>query len=251
MGNEPWAAQMPPGIAELLEELTSYHQVILAIISRRAVDDLEMRVPATILVGNNGLQVRGLSLDFEHPMAVRLRAELASVRDRVAQAISQWPSARIEDAGYIVTVHLHALAVAEQRAVTSAIRRSLTGLGTVLGLRSGKGCLDIHPRCGWSKGDALSFIRHELHAEENPCICIGKDRLDESIFLANQTGINIRVGWTDRTMAGYFVGDPIQLVPLLARLVRVLPHRTAIVEHAAALLDNGHPPAFWHQSPAG
>ncbi|MBZ5726690.1 MAG: trehalose-phosphatase [Acidobacteriia bacterium] len=239
IANSPSTTQVPLATAELLQELTSFRQVTLALISGRSVDDLALRAPApAILAGNNGLEIRGPGLDFQHPVAVRLRPELARARDRAVQAISRFRGAWIEDKGLTVSVHYRGAARADESAIAIAVRRAMAGFGIALGLRSGQKCLDIHPRCGWSKGDALQWIRRQLRAEDALCNCIGDDRTDEPMFFANQGGINLRVGWADRTAAGYYVTDSLQLAGVFAHLARALPRRLRVAAHAASTRES-------------
>jgi trehalose 6-phosphate phosphatase len=219
----PSTAQIPLATVELLRELTSFRRTTLAIVSGRSAGDLTTRTRfSAILVGNNGLEAVGRDFRFEHPDATRLRRELAKAQALATEAVSPWPDARVEDKGLTVTVHYRAVPAAHQRNLTVAVRRRLAGSLTGLSLRASQKAIDIHPRCAWSKGDALTWVRRQVGAEEMPCICMGDDRVDESLFLANPDGINIRVGRADRTAANYSVADPLALIGVFAHLARTL-----------------------------
>jgi trehalose 6-phosphate phosphatase len=189
-----------------------------------------------VLAGNNGLEVRGGGLQFQHPTAFRLRGALASARDCVAQAVGQVPGVWLEDKGLTITVHYRSVPAPQQRAVALAIRHCFATFANGLALRAGRKAIDIHPRCDWSKGDALRWIRAQLRWQEAVCLCVGDDRLDEPMFAANQDGINIRVGWSDRSGAGYWVRDPLELIGVFAHLARVsVPGAAAATVSAARL----------------
>lgn len=236
--DSPSDVRVPLAIVELLSDLRSSRRTSIAIISGRSVDDLASHAPGpAILAGSNGLEVRGPELEFRHPLAVERRPELEKARDRVAEAISRWPEAWIEDKGLTVSVHYRSVRPRYQSAVACAVRRALSSCGVAIGVRSGKKVLEIHPRCGWSKGDALSWIRSRIGAETTPCVCIGDDRMDEAMFAANPEGVNIRIGPDDRTLAGYCVRDPLGLVGVLACIARAMRAETAPDHSPGALLQ--------------
>ncbi len=221
--DSPSEVRVPLAIVELLSDLRCGLRTSIAIISGRSIDDLALRAPGpAILAGNNGLEVRGPGLDFRHPLALERRPELEKARDRVAEAISPWPDAWIEDKGLTVAVHYRSVRPTFHSAVACAVRRALCSCGISIGVRSGKKVLEIHPRCGWSKGDALMWIRRRLGAEATPCVCIGDDRMDEAMFAVNPAGVNIRIGAADRTLAGYYVRDPLGLVGVLGHIARAM-----------------------------
>lgn len=232
----PSAIRVPLAIVELLSDLQASRRVSVAIVSGRALDDLEWRAPVpAILAGNNGLEIRGPGMEFRHAEAAACRPELEAARDRVERAIARWPEAWIEDKGLTITVHYRSVAPAWQKAVVFAVRQSLASSGMPLGVRSGKKALEIHPRCSWTKGDALQWIRAELGMESAVCLAMGDDRMDETMFEANPGGVNIRVGPADRSAARYTVRDPLEVAGVLACAARVMRGRGVVVSRGVRI----------------
>jgi trehalose 6-phosphate phosphatase len=228
IADSPSAVRVPCAIAELLDDLRGSGRAEVAVISGRSLRDLENRAPVTaILAGNNGLEIRGPGFDFQHPVAVQRREEIERARRQISESIVRWPEAWIEDKGLTITVHFRAVDTQFQPAVASAVRRAIASCGLTVGARAGKKCLEIHPRCGWTKGDALDVIKKRFADPESVVLCAGDDRMDETMFRANPDGVNILVGPADSSVAEYSVTDPLGMAGVLAAISRSFRRATA------------------------
>jgi trehalose 6-phosphate phosphatase len=236
IADTPSAVRTPLAIVELLSDLQASRNAPVAIISGRSLDDLESRAPVpAILAGNHGLEIRGPGMEFRHPVAADCREEIESARERVERAIARWPGAWVEDKGLSITVHYRAVLAPFEKAVAFAVRQSIASSGMRLGVRAAKKALEIHPRCAWSKGHALKWIRARLGLDSAMCLAMGDDRMDEAMFEANPDGINIRVGAPERSYAEYMVRDPLALAGVLACVARAMRGQSAgvLVQGAA------------------
>lgn len=223
IAGSPFGLTIPPAMLAVLNQINNAGRASLAVISGRALDDLAARVPIpAVLAGNHGLEIRGPGMEFEHPEASRLAPRLAEASAALAGEVSRWPGAWVEDKRLTVTVHYRQAAGRDQAPILLAVRRQMGRYGLTFGLRAGKKAIEIYPRVGWKKGTAMQWIRERLQLEGQPCLCIGDDQTDESMFTTNADGLNIVVGYDGRSAARYYVTDHLELVAVLAHLAGIL-----------------------------
>jgi trehalose 6-phosphate phosphatase len=215
----PFGGAIPPVILEALRRLLQSGRVSLSVISGRALGDISSRValPA-VVAGNHGLEISGPGMEFEHPDARRLAPLLAEAAAGLARAVTPYRGAWVEDKRLTLTVHYRGACGRDQCAILPAVRREMGRFGLTFGMRAGKKAIEIYPRIGWQKGSALCWIRERLGLEGEPCLVLGDDQTDESMFTANAAGPNISVGFSERSAAGYFVREPLELVELFGHL---------------------------------
>lgn len=224
----PVGLTIPPLMLEVLRQFVASGRVSLAVISGRALDDLASRVPLpAVLAGNHGLEIRGRGMEFEHPDARRLAPLLADANEALAATVVRWPGAWVEDKGLTLTVHYRQASGRDQAAILPAVRREMCRFGLAFGMRAGKQAIEIYPRVGWKKGSALRWIREHLGLESEPCLAVGDDQTDESMFTANADGPNISVGYNERSAARYYVMNHQELAALLAHLAGAVSYRAA------------------------
>jgi len=132
------------------------------------------------------------------------------------QTIARWKGAFFEDKRLTAAVHYRNVEVREQVELVRAVRRCMSGYGTQFGMRIARKAVDIRPRVAWGPGSCLNWIRESLHLESCPCICIG----DESMFPADTGHLNVRVGLTGTSFAGFRAADVLEVVALLAHMER-------------------------------
>jgi trehalose 6-phosphate phosphatase len=222
LADSPSSVVVRMAMMEILNQLVQSDRVKLAVVSGRALTDLAARIPLpVILAGNHGFEIRAPGLEFEHPEARRLRPQLATAQQQIRHAIAHIPGAWVEDKGLTATIHYRGVTASSQAAVVLAVRKCIGQFGATFSMGAGKKAIEVYPRCGWNKGAALSWIRQRLDLQDCPCICIGDDRTDESMFAVN-AGLNIRVGQTDRTIAQYWLADNVEVMDVLAHLAHTM-----------------------------
>lgn len=219
----PSAAAVPAVITEVMHQLCSSPRVVVAVISGRALKDVMKRMPlCAVYAGNHGLEIRGSGLVFEHAEARRLRPQLAQACQVLARGVAGWKGAWVEDKTLTATVHYRNVPQADHQAVIRTVRQCMAGYGSLFGFRTGEKAVEIHPRVGWDKGACLTWIRRQLGLEGRPCLCIGDDPTDESMFAANPSGINIKVGSTTHTAAHFEVNNVSEVAVILTHLAQAM-----------------------------
>lgn len=200
-------ARIPASIVETLNELITAGQIVAAVFSDRGMDDLQPRVPfRSVLVASNGLEISGEGIAFEHPDATARRPVIAEAAETVRAAIGQWRGARVEFRGLTAIVDFRAVDRRNHCNLTVAVRRAAARFGPAVGFRAGDCRLEIHPRVGWTRGNAAQFIRQQLEMEDAPVLCLGS-AADESIFRELPGEMTVRVGPSAPTSAAYYLPD--------------------------------------------
>jgi trehalose 6-phosphate phosphatase len=217
----PSEVHLAPATIEILRHAVGCQRLTLAVISGRALQDVRCRLPLDVLfAGNHGLEIAGGGLSFVHDGARQLRSSLSNACKALTAVLSQWPSAWIEDKGLSATLHFRKVDHRHHNSLLFAARRAVGALGRVLALRVGRLALEIRPKVRWDKGSALQYI-HEKAGPFDACICLGDDRTDESMFRANSSQLNIRVGGLTATAATHYLLDSTEVAIFLSHIVDI------------------------------
>lgn len=204
LAETPAAIKVPPGLAPLLRRLDERLGGRLAIISGRAIDDLEQHLDCEgfAVSGSHGLELRlrnGVTL----PLAVPAGLDEAKAEARgFAAAV---PGLYVEDKPFGIAVHYRQSAEnggSVEAALADIARRH------ALILQMGKMVAELRPP-GSQKGDALkSFMREPEFAGARP-VFVGDDITDEHAFEAatKMGGAGILVGAVRPTLARWRLED--------------------------------------------
>lgn len=204
--DSPGAAHVDDALLGLLVRL---HQVCggaLALVSGRALADLECRLGSIRipLAGQHGLERR----DAANRVHVHTAAPAAkrAMQCRLAPLLARYPGLRLEDKGLTLALHYRQ---APQLAgyLHRVLRGWLAQHGAGLHLQAGKRVLEIKP-AGVDKGSAIGAFMAEPPFRGRTPICIGDDVTDEYGFaMVNRLGgYAIKVG-QGRTCAGWRLPD--------------------------------------------
>jgi trehalose 6-phosphate phosphatase len=233
--SHPSEVWLPERTLLVLRELLQLTDVSVAVISGRALDDLAYLLPPEIpRAGNHGLEIEGPGIEFVHADAVAMRQELAARCNALAAVVSRWPGAWVENKGLSATLHYRNVDSRYVADLLFTARQSVSSSGREFAFRSGLKALEIRPNIGWSKGEALLYMREKL-GPFDVCIALGDDRTDEQMFVANKGGINVLVGQVRSTAADLHLMDPVEVREFL----------TYVAEFRRRA---GEPPAVWDNS---
>jgi trehalose 6-phosphate phosphatase len=191
LADTPGDIQVRPELPPLLRRLSERLQGRVAIISGRAIADLERHLDCAGLgvSGSHGLELR-LASGVLIPLAARSAVD--AVRDEVHLFANAVPELLVEEKPASIAVHF-------RQAPDEAFRveqfLSKLALRHDLALQAGKMVLELRPK-GADKGDALrAFMTEPPFAGARP-IFVGDDMTDEDAFEAAAAlgGAGILVG---------------------------------------------------------
>jgi trehalose 6-phosphate phosphatase len=214
----PSDVHVAPNMLGVLRLIANSPSMKLAIVSGRAIEDVARRIPVdAVFAGNHGLQIRGGGIEYEHEHARQVRPQLERCCRELREILKPWSGAWIEDKHLSATVHFRAVDPREHEALRRAVRRSIAGRSRSIGLRAASKALELYPKIGWHKGDAVSYIKQQCGPFDT-CVCLGDDYTDENMFEAAPGNINIRVGQNRPTKASLYLNDPSDVAIFLQHL---------------------------------
>ncbi len=226
IAQSPSEVRLAPAMLEILRHAAGCQRLTLAVISGRALEDVRRRLPLDVLfAGNHGLEIAGGGLSFAHDGARQLRSSLTNACDALVDVLRRWPSAFVEDKGLSATLHFRRVDHRHHNSLVFAARRAVSVFGRDLALRVGRLALEIRPKVQWDKGSALQYILEKAGPFE-ACVCLGDDRTDESMYRANGSQLNIRVGCLRATAATHYLLDSTEVAIFLSHIADVCGSET-------------------------
>jgi trehalose 6-phosphate phosphatase len=187
----PDAISVSPGVAPLLKRLDRKLGGRLALVSGRAIDDLEKHVECSGLAvsGSHGFELR-LRDGSLAPLGRRL--DLSEAREAVRAFAGSAPGVLVEEKPFGIALHYRQAPAEEERA--KAVMAKLADAGGLV-VQEGKMVVELRAP-GADKGDALrAFMAEPDFAGARP-IFVGDDMTDEHAFeaAAELGGAGILVG---------------------------------------------------------
>ena len=81
---------------------------------------------------------------------------------------------------------------------------------------------EVLPAINWNKGNAVSLLLNSCKSEHFP-IFIGDDVTDETVFgEIKDRGLTIKVGYSRKTLAKYFIRNQREIYKLIKIIKKVL-----------------------------
>ena len=206
----PELAQMKPGMRAALLSLRHEHDVVVAIVSGRALEDVRERVgiPELIYAGCHGLVIRGPGLDFLQPQAQRAVPALKRLAEQLAPRLRHIAGVLVEDKVLGISVHFRQVAARDRQEVALAVQTIAGRSDWKFRVRRGREVWEISPTVDWDKGRAVRWILARAAGRDALPIFIGDDVTDEDAFVALPEGITIRVGQAAESSAAWSVAGP-------------------------------------------
>jgi trehalose 6-phosphate synthase/phosphatase len=181
----PAKANLSPSMHEALAACAARDDTDVAIVSGRALDDVQSKVkqPNLTFAGNHGLEIAGPQMaHFVHEDLVHYRhraEELAEDLERCAVE-----GAWIEAKGPTLTFHYRAVPENRQDKLVEEVRDIIAQHGYQA--RDAHCAVEARPPIGWDKGRAVLHILRTRYgpswSEEARVIYVGDDQTDEDAF---------------------------------------------------------------------
>ncbi len=230
----PSRAHLSAGARRLLRRLAKLPGVWVAVVSGRALEDLQrmVRLGGLCYVGNHGLELEGTKMRYVNPAARRcqpvLRRIAAALRLRLRPIKGAW----VEDKGLTLSVHYRRVDPAEKILVRNGLNevvRPYQEKGQVR-VTQGKEVFEVRPPVRWNKGTMVRWLlarREAMTGAEVLPVYVGDDVTDEDAFEAlGRRGITVAVGAAGPlTEAAYAVKSPADVKQFLALIVKARGER--------------------------
>jgi trehalose-phosphatase len=219
----PEDARLSPPARKLLTALSARDDVLMALISGRALSDIRERasIAGLVYAGNHGLEISGRGLEFVEPFAAKKSRLLAPLCARLAESLQTISGASVEYKGLTASVHYRCAAPEEAGEIERIVRAALKPMVSLFRIKVGRMVWEIVPRTSWHKGAAVCWIRSRLAERETVSVIVGDDASDESAFQQGPEDITVHVGEARDTSAKYDVADTAGVQALLTRLLAV------------------------------
>ena len=180
-----------------LVALASLSDLSLGLVSGRRVADLVQRValPREVyMAGLHGLEIAIAERFWQHDAVARAQDAVAALTRVLAAGLADVRECRIEDKGASVAVHVRGVPRALRTAVLAradAVAAPWLQRAT-LRLITGADVHEYLPPAGWTKGDAVRWIAHDVERRtgQAPWVAyFGDDLTDEDAFRAADLSI--------------------------------------------------------------
>ncbi len=227
----PELANLPDGVRQLLESMSSQRCFTVGIISGRALADLKCRVAVNGIVyaGNHGLEIEGPGVSFAHPMAVETMPIIRALYQVLRRTLGTVKGVLVEDKGFSLSIHYRQVEGRETGEVKSTfghIVSSAQALGRIR-ITQGKKVYEVRPAVAWDKGKAVKLLMKRCGKGGRRSglwpIYLGDDLTDEDAFRAVKDygiGISVFVGDANQdTAARYFLKSPAEVAEFLSLLL--------------------------------
>jgi trehalose 6-phosphate phosphatase len=202
----PNAVRVDAELLRLLERLHKASGGAVALISGRAISDLDFRLPNLRLprAGQHGLERRDASGRlWLHPAAP---AEKERIRKALAPMLEAHPGLLLEDKGLTLALHYRQARELEAEVIAAMARLIGQSEGRLV-LQLGKCVAEAKPG-GFDKGTAIEEFLAEPPFKDRRPVFIGDDLNDEHGFavLNRVGGLSVKVG-PEPTCAAYRLPD--------------------------------------------
>jgi trehalose 6-phosphate phosphatase len=203
LAETPDSIRVSPDLAPLIARLSERLDGRIALVSGRAIADLERHLECSGLAvsGSHGLELR--LRDGSHvPLAAR--HDLSEARERLRRLAGETPGLLVEDKPFGAALHYRQAPDQEARVIAEA---SDLAVRTGLTLQQGKMVVELRPP-GADKGDAIrAFMLEPGFIGARP-LFVGDDLTDEDAFraAAELGGGGILVGPERATAAKWRLG---------------------------------------------
>ncbi len=161
----PQEAVLFPGARDCLEKMAAREDMVVGVVSGRALDDVKERVgvPGIVYSGNHGAEIEIGNRKFHFGEKGR-PSQLAEFNGAFRARAKGIEGVVIEDKVYSLSIHVRSLHLSEEKKVKKIIEETSQAFGN-LTVRKGKKVYEILPLHAVTKGEALEIILDRLSHE--------------------------------------------------------------------------------------
>lgn len=195
----PDTARLSGKARRCLEGLAEKERFIVGVLSSRELSELEglVAVPGLVYVGNHGLEIRGLGMDFVHPEASGWVESLTEAVGPLEQELGCIPELLVHNKRLTLSVHLGNAPDSYVNEVVHRVTSVMAHYVSVdeMKITRAKEVVEVRPNIEWGKGEAIKKIYQDCG--DNPSLMfVGDDWDDEDGFavVQNANGIAVCIG---------------------------------------------------------
>lgn len=216
----PDQAILDANVKNLLKSLAKDRRFILGIITGRTLKEIVQLVDidGVYYIGNHGMEIKGPSLTFVHPIAEKLSPIISRICNDLRSKFEHIHGMIVEDKGMTASIHYR---MAPKNTVKEIMKvaKDAVRLYEDFEIRYGKMVIEIRPEVYWDKGDATLWLVRKLGEDGIP-IYIGDDKTDEDVFRKINKGLTILISKSRRhSDARYYLKSAEDVHKLLYRLL--------------------------------
>lgn len=205
-----------------VENIPSTHCVL---VTGRSMSDIQslVRIPSMWIAANHGFHIRRGKFEWVHPAAKNFSTTRKQIMKTCNPLVRCFKGAWMEDKQYTLSIHYRLVAPSKVSDFKRKLLKLLQPYRQKIRLTKGKKVIEIRPPTEWGKGHAVSVILQRIKVHQKPLlIVIGDDRTDEAMFQRYAgEGLTIRVGYSQRTDARYYVRSTEEITKLFHSILQL------------------------------
>ena len=226
--SQPSQAKLTSGMRTTLKILSGMPGIKIAILSGRSLNDVEKLVGLDSFdyVGNHGLERKIQSVVSLDPYAVKFREFISRFTEELKRSLKDIPRVLVEDKTYSLSAHYRNVASKNIAIARRIFEKAWENFSAKIFFRikPGKKVWEVRPAYGCSdKGGALGLLSGWVSQTKRKgltLVYVGDDVTDEDAFKAlKKSDFSIRVGYSSRTAARYWLRSPAEVAVFLKRLI--------------------------------
>jgi trehalose 6-phosphate phosphatase len=228
---KPELAILSENTRQLLKSIVKNPRITLAIISGRALKDVQEKVGISGIVyaGNHGLEIEGPGIKFVHPAAGELKHVFHTVYHVLKETLMEFKGVRVENKGLSISVHYRLAEEDKTEVIEKAVKQVISEIKAAenMQITTGKKVFELRPAVTWDKGNAIDLLieKYGKCSEKNDLLpmYLGDDLTDEDGFRVIESyggGLSVFVGEENRqSTARYYLESPSEVETFLGKLL--------------------------------
>ncbi|WP_353683738.1 trehalose-phosphatase [Thermodesulfovibrio sp. 3907-1M] len=210
-------------LKEVFKELKN--KIKIGIISGRDLKDLKKRVSikGVYYSGSHGLYIEGPEIKYINPDAERLKDYINKIYREVKKLNDKFLGMVVEKKEFSFALHYRQVDAKNRSTLKKLFSDIISNFNQdYIKILKGKMVFEVLPAVNWNKGSAVSFLISHFKGEHLP-VFVGDDITDETVFSEiNDKGLTVKVGYSKKTLAKYFIRNQKEVYRFIKTLKEVL-----------------------------
>jgi trehalose-phosphatase len=222
----PRLARLPDTTRAVLERLARRPRVFLAVLSGRELADLRELVDLDGLcyAGTSGLEIDMRGRRVTHPRAEEFATWLPEPAAALESVVAGFGGAWVERKRLGLSIHFRQVAAGQVEPLQAAIAAATAPWAAAWRSVAGPRVVELVPREGWTKGDAVHAILENCGSEDMLPVYAGDSANDAEAMaaVAAAGGLSLGIGREAPPIANVLFASPEEYAAWLGQLDRLL-----------------------------